>query len=86
MYMYVTFCSSVNSVYFTFHCLHCVTIVNMVINIVVCFIPNKLLYFVLVKGHCFVCLFKPLDLPSQMMQVVTINERSMRSKAIRFFF
>ena len=47
MYMYVTFCSSVYSVYFTFHCLHCVTIVNMVINIVLCFIPNKLLYFVL---------------------------------------
>ena len=37
-----------------------------------------------VKGHCFVaCLFKPLHLLSQMMQVVTINERSMRSKAIR---
>ena len=38
-----------------------------------------------VKGHClFVSLFKPLYLLSQMMQVVTINERSMRSKAIRF--
>ena len=33
----------------------------------------------------FVCLFKPLYLLSQMMQVVPINERSMRSKAIRFF-
>ena len=33
----------------------------------------------------FVCLFKPLYLLSQMMQVVTINERSLRSKAIRFF-
>ena len=33
----------------------------------------------------FVCLFKPLYLLSQMMQVVTINERSMRSEAIRFF-
>ena len=49
MYMYVTFCSSVNSVYFTFHGLHCVTIVNMVINIVLCFIPNKLLYLYLYR-------------------------------------
>ena len=39
---------------------------------------------VLLKDIVFVCLFKPLNLLSQMMQVVTINERSMRSKAISF--